>query len=136
MLTVDASVWVASFDPGDRFHRESRRFFHTVGERQLVLHAPALPLLEVACALARRAQDGTVGRAAARRLRTPPTWQVHPLDASLLSRARDVGTERLLRAADALYVTTAEILATPLVSWDKELVQRGGARTPPDWLVS
>ncbi|MDQ7828385.1 MAG: PIN domain-containing protein [Armatimonadota bacterium] len=134
MLTVDASVWVASFDPGDRFHQESRRFLHIVGERQLALHAPALLLLEVACALARRAQNGAVGRAAARRLRTHPTLQVHPVDSSLLSRARDVGTERLLRAADALYVATAEVLAAPLVSWDKELVQRAGARTPPDWL--
>lgn len=133
MLTLDANVWVAAFDPKDRFHGPSVAFLRAVALQRVRLHAPAFLVLEVACAVARRAGDAGAGRAAAERLRRHPLLTLHPLERRLLSRARSLGIERLLRGADALYAATATLSRSPLVSWDEELVARAGAVTPEEW---
>ena len=58
------------------------------------------------------------------------------LDAQFLDQALQTGTRGLLRGADALYVTTAELNQTRLVSWDAELLQRAEAITPSGWLAA
>jgi predicted nucleic acid-binding protein len=134
VLTVDANVWVAAFDPHDRFHLPSVRFLRAVADADLRLHAPAFLVVEVACALARRAGDAAVGRDAGERLRTHPSLTLHLLDDGLLIAAREIGVRHLIRGADALYAATAMVVDAPLVSWDDELVRRAGGVTPDSWL--
>lgn len=136
MLTVDANIWVAAFDPRDRFHERSATFLRAVALAGLRLHGPALVAIEVACALARRAGDSAVGALAHERLRTHPALLLHPMDERCLSTAHDIGVRQLLRGADALYAATATLFGAPLVTWDDELVQRSGAFTPDTWLVA
>jgi len=45
-----------------------------------------------------------------------------------------MGTERFLRAGDAIYAAVAEAVDGEIVSWDKELVNRAGAVTPEAWV--
>ena len=136
MLTLDANIWVAAFDRRDRFHQKSAAFLTVVASKDLRLHGPAFVTLEVACALARRADDSAVGVVVEQKLRAHPALALHPVDDRLLDAARDLGTDLLLRAADALYAATASITASPLVTWDDELVQRAGALTPDAWLAA
>lgn len=136
MLTLDANIWVAAFDSRDRFHLQSTALLRAVALKGLGLHGPAFVTLEVACALARRAGDSAVGALVEQRLRAHPTLVLHPMDDRLLEAARELGTARLLRAADALYAATASLTAAPLVTWDDELVQRAEAVTPDTWLAS
>ncbi|MDQ3699129.1 MAG: type II toxin-antitoxin system VapC family toxin [Gemmatimonadota bacterium] len=136
MLTLDANVWVAAFDPRDRFHARSAAFLRAVALKGIGLHGPAFVTLEVACALARRAGDSAVGAIVHERLRAHPALALHPLDDRLLEIARELGVDRLLRAGDALYAATAKLLDAPLVSWDDELVQRAEALTPDTWLAA
>jgi predicted nucleic acid-binding protein len=42
----------------------------------------------------------------------------------------------MLRGADAVYAATARIAATPLITWDDELVQCAGGLTPDSWLAA
>jgi len=135
VLTLDANIWVAAFDPRDRFHQRSAVFLRAVALKGLRLHGPAFVALEVACALARRAGDPAVGGIAHERLRTHPALLLHPMDDRCLSTAHEIGVRRLLRGADALYAATANLLDAPLVSWDDEMVQRAGACTPDTWLT-
>ncbi|MCU0728024.1 MAG: PIN domain-containing protein [Planctomycetes bacterium] len=135
MLTVDASVWVAAFDPKDRFHRRSTAFLREVSRREERLAGPAFVVLEVACAIARRAGDPHLGEVVADRLGAHPALLLHPLDEVLLAAAEALGVRRLLRGADALYAATAELLDARLVSWDEELLSRGGAIKPDTWLA-
>ena len=136
MLTLDANIWIAAYDPRDGFHAESARFLLAVTLRRIGLNGPAILLVETACALARRAQSAAVAVMAVERLRMHPRLALHPMNDHLLAIATEVGTRQLLRGTDALYAATAVILNAPLVSWDEELIRRGGAVTPTDWLAA
>lgn len=136
MLTVDANVWVAAFDASDRFHAESTTFLRAATRRGLMLNAPALLVVEAACALARRAGSAAVGEAARHRLRSHPTLAFLPLDDHLLNIAVEIGSRQLLRGADSLYAAAAAAMGSQLVSWDDDLVRRAGAVTPTAWLAA
>ncbi len=136
MLTVDANVWVAAFDPRDRFHASSMTFLEALTERRIRPNGPAFLHVEVACALARRAQSPATGEAVLAQLNAHPTLIVQSLDEDLLRLAARLGTQHTLRGADALYAATARALGSPLVSWDEELVRRAGAITPGEWLAA
>jgi predicted nucleic acid-binding protein len=135
VLVLDANLWIAAFDPADRFHRESVEVFRAAAKRGEALAGPAYLPLEAVCALARRLGDGRKARAAAARLADHPALHLEPLTESLLAEAAALGVERRLRAADALYAATAERLGCPLLSWDTELVDRAGAAPPRQWLA-
>lgn len=136
MLTLDANIWIAAYDPGDRFHPPSTAFLSTVAERHLALHGPAFLLVEAVCALARRAQSPAAGERALEQLRRHPTLVLHPMNDQLLAIAAQLGARQLLRGADALYAATAAMLNAPLISWDEELIRRTGALSPTDWLAA
>lgn len=134
MLTVDASIWVAAFDPLDRFHDPSLRFLTTATGQGLRVLGPALMPVEVACAIARRAGREDLDPAILDRLRAYPRLMLQPMDEQLLAEASRLGPAKRLRAADAVYAATAALHKTPLVSWDRELLDRAGALTPTGWM--
>jgi predicted nucleic acid-binding protein len=132
-LIIDAGVWVSAADATDAFSEPSRAFLSSVARRANPIALPGLAELEIACALARRLRDAARGKDLADQMLRSPLITVHPLDPSLLRRAVEVGTRRLLRAGDALYVAAAELTGGEVVSWDEELIQRAGAVTPREW---
>jgi len=134
-LVVDASVWVSAADATDALSAPSRAFLAALAARALPVVLPDFVELEVACALARRLSDPGRGRALAGEMVRSPFVAVRPLEPSLLRRAIDVGTDRSLRAGDAVYAAVSEAAAADLVSWDAELIQRAGALTPEAWLA-
>jgi predicted nucleic acid-binding protein len=133
VLAIDATVWVAAFDPLDKFHGRSVDFLRVVSAKGLRLCGPALAVLEVACAIARRAGDREAGKTAADRLRSYPGLGLVALDDRLLALSMTIGTERGLRGGDALYAATAEMLQIPLITWDQGLVRDSAAMTPDQW---
>lgn len=136
MLALDANLWVSAFDPADPFHDDSVAVFRAAAERGLPLAGPAYVVLESVCALARRVGDTAVARAAGKKMAEHPALHLEPLSAELLAEAERLGVDRRLRGADALYAATAARLRCPLVSWDSELIARGGALSPRDWLAA
>jgi predicted nucleic acid-binding protein len=135
VLVIDANVWVAAFDAADSFHADSVALLAAAAERGLPLAAPSFVVLESACALARRLDDPRLALAAGRKLAEHPALRLEPLGDALLAEAGRLGVERRLRAADALYAATAARLGWMLLSWDSELIARGGAVSPRDWLA-
>jgi predicted nucleic acid-binding protein len=133
-LTVDASVSIAASDTTDVSHEASRAFFDAVEDRDVRLIVPALAMVEVACALARKHRDAELGRRLAQSLLPPDQVVQVPLNDLVLSMAQQVGTDAFLRSADALYAATASLTGSTLISWDRELIQRAGAVSPTDWL--
>ncbi|MQA91775.1 MAG: PIN domain-containing protein [Gemmatimonas sp.] len=133
-LVIDASVWVSAADATDHLSGPSRDFLAVVTAQALPLALPDFAALEVACALARRLRDGERGRALADQMARSPMLTIHSSNPSLLRQAIETGTRDLLRAGDSLYAAFAEQVGGTLVSWDRELIERSGAVTPPEWL--
>jgi len=57
-------------------------------------------------------------------LRSISKIQIVPLDSVLVQVAVDAAIDLQLRAGDSIYVALAHRLNIPLVSWDKEQLQR------------
>jgi predicted nucleic acid-binding protein len=59
------------------------------------------------------------------------------LDSTLVWTAVEVAADLQLRAGDTIYIAVARRLNIPLVSWDKEQLQKPGnlvtTRTPSDY---
>ncbi len=134
MLTVDANVWVSAFDSRNHFHGATTGFLAAALEQGLSFTGPAFVLVEVACAIARRAGDARTGHAARDELLANPRLVLEPLTGAFLSAAARLGADLRLRSGDALYAAAAELTRAPLVSWDDELIRRAGGVTPATWL--
>ena len=123
MIVVDASVWVSYLLPSDINHEVSRRWLATrLTEGQIVV-APVLLLAEVGGAIARQTRP-QLGQRAVDRLLQLPSLRLVSIDHALGIRAARTAVERQLRGADALYVETAATLNIPLVSWDRQQLDR------------
>ncbi|MHB0981100.1 MAG: PIN domain-containing protein [Thermoleophilia bacterium] len=133
-VTVDASVWVAAADASDPHCDVSRAFFAEVTHRELRLVVPSIALVEVGCALARRSRDTLHARRLTQAMLAPDLVNHVSVDGAVVARAFDVGTERFLRGADALYVAAAAGTESILVSWDGEHLARGEGVSPDAWL--
>lgn len=133
VVVVDASVWVAAFDATDTHHTGSVAFLRTAEEVGVPLTTPAFALVETACAIARRTGSDVAAFAATRSLANHPQLALQPMSPALLATSIEVGIQRRLRGADALYVATARAVGGRLVAWDRELLERGDAIPPTDW---
>ncbi len=129
-FTIDASVWVAAFEPRDRFHKQSVSLLRALERDHTPLWGPAIVILEVSCALSRRVRDSALAEAVEERLRSHPSLSLRAIDDELLVTARLLGTKRFLRAADALYLATAALEDAALITWDNELLTRSEAISP------
>lgn len=136
MLALDANVWIAAFDAADVFHAESIAVFAEAARLSEPLAGPSFVVLESICALARRVRDPRFARAAGAQMIEHPALHLEPMSDALLAEAVRLGVPSTLRGADALYVATASRLGCLLLSWDRELIERGGAQSPRDWLAT
>jgi len=92
MITIDASIWTAFFEPKDAFHIESVAFLRECERRRVEMFAPSLAIVETACAMARRQQDGAKGLAVARSLQAIPVLRWVDVDMTLIDEALTCGT--------------------------------------------
>lgn len=123
-LVLDTSVWVSWLSPSDVNHEVSHMWIEQYITRDGVFIVPTFLLVEVAAAISRRTGQSLQAKEAIRNLRTISTIRIVPLTSWLINRAIDVAAELQLRAGDAVYVALAHQQNIPLVSWDKEQVER------------
>ncbi len=124
MKVVDASVWVSRLVPGDVHNKASRDWFErytSVGGR---LVSPVLLLTEVAGAIARRTGKPELAHQAVKRLLNIPSLRLVASDQQLGTAAARLAADLRLRGADAMYVAVAYRLNIPLVTWDREQLER------------
>lgn len=134
-MVIDASVWVAASDPHDPLQQVAITFLAAAALSGTELRGPSIMVVEVACALARKAGDPEVGVRAYHELMDHAELALERIDAALLEGAVQLGAGLGLRSGDALYVAVAKHHSMPLVSWDRDLVERAGAVTPEQWLA-
>jgi predicted nucleic acid-binding protein len=139
-VTIDASVWVSAFVAGDVHHAESDLVLETCLASRARVIVPEIVLLEVAAGVARVLQHDGQGQIAAKKVEQFPGLKLLPLQRAMLHKSIMLATRHFLRAADALYLSTARETKATLVTLDDEMLQRGGGAatvlTPSKWLQS
>ncbi len=128
-VVVDASVWVSWLITQDANHNISRLWMERYIKTGGLLVAPALALIEISAAISRQTGQIAQAKEVAKDLSSVRTMRFVPLDSVLIRVAVDVAADLKLRAGDTTYVAVAYQLKIPLVSWDKEQLQRAGRLT-------
>jgi predicted nucleic acid-binding protein len=129
VVVVDASVWVSRLIPQDVNHDASRFWLERYVIEGGLLVAPALLLIEVAAAISRQTGQSTLSKEAVRYLQYVRAMRFVPLDSTVAETAVEIAADLQLRAGDATYVAVARLLSIPLVSWDREQIERSRSVT-------
>ena len=126
-VVVDASVWVNSLVPSDVNHVRCLAWFRAQASDGGALVAPALLLPELAGSISRRTGDRTMALDIVARLVASPNLRLEAVDEPMGTLAARLAAEHGLRGADAVYVATAFRLGLPLVSLDRQQLDRAQA---------
>ncbi len=125
-VVVDASVWVSRFISWDVNQRTSYVWIERYATAGGLLIAPAFFLVEVAAAISRQTGDSALAREVIKDIYYFSAMRILSLDSTLVWSAVEMAVDLHLRAGDTTYVALAHRLNIPLVSWDKEQLQRPG----------
>lgn len=123
-VVIDASVWVSRLILQENHHEASDRWTRSFLAAGGELVAPAFLLLEVAAAMSRATRQAPLAQEAVEDLKNIEGAFFVPIDTFIILEAIDIACNLHLRAGDAMYVAVAHQLDIPLVSWDKEQVER------------
>lgn len=124
MYTIDASIWVNSFDLGEMGHKESLEFLTLLSKREIRIYVPTLVVVEVGAAISRSKQDPDNAKAYTSALQEIENLQLISLDEKLAYQARNLAADQRLRGADAVYAAVAAQEKCTLVTTDKEQLER------------
>lgn len=128
MLLLDASVWVAAKDAGDRYFKSARPL---VLDPSSPVAALDLTFYEVANALGAKRGHHAVAHELCRTIAERCSEKIVAVDAALVGSALEVAAEHGLTAYDAAYVAAARRHGWTLVSADiADLVSKGLAVAP------
>jgi predicted nucleic acid-binding protein len=134
-MIIDASVWVAIFRENDVHHGASVAFLDLALANQQDLNIPNLALAEIAGVFAGKARLAT---RTVRAVLALPRVQRHGLNDALGDRAAALATSCKLRGVDAVFVALAEALDQPLITLDREILERSSrvieAEAPDVWV--
>ena len=140
LLTIDASVFVSAARPSEIGHAESTAFLSWVRNTRPRLFLPTLVLAEVAAALSRTGSAPGLAQQYAMAVGQLPNTVMVALDEGLARQASALGAQHRLRGADAVYLASAALFATELVTLDREQLERGAAivqtLAPADFLAT
>lgn len=123
-VTIDASVLVSAFTPGEPFHEASKEFMKLARASGTPIICPVLVIPEVAAAIGRGQEQPERGLAFAEEIAHLPNLTLIPLDQSLAMLTAETATTRKLRASDAVYAAVALRFATHLITLDHEQLER------------
>lgn len=124
MYTVDASVWVNSFDQREPGHDISRRVLERLRDHALPVIIPYLVLAEVAGAIRRTRNDPHQALAFATAISRLPNVSLIALDTGVAQQAAQLAAQHGLRGADAVYAAVAVQVSCTLISLDNEHLTR------------
>lgn len=130
MPVIDASVYVAMMNAGEANHAASWSWFERVIGAAETVHAPAILVPEVASALRRGVDDPELARSVVQQLTQLHTITLVPVTEALAERAAHIALEHRVRGCDAVYLALAAETGGPLVTLDRQQLERGASVVP------
>ncbi len=124
MYTIDASIWINSFDQQERGHETSRHLLMVLGQQGIQISAPYLLLPEVSGAISRTRKNAEQAQDFAFMLTQLPNLTFLAFDELLGEQALQLAAKHKLRGADAVYAAVALKTNHILVSLDNEHLSR------------
>ncbi|HZG66209.1 MAG TPA: type II toxin-antitoxin system VapC family toxin, partial [Herpetosiphonaceae bacterium] len=128
-IVLDASVVVSALWVRDERHEVSRAWLAGYLASGALLLAPSLILIEVAGVVARRTGDTVLGEEATAYFESIPVLELVDFDRQQSRLSARLAAELRLRGADTTTVALALERGVPLITWDKEQIERGGQRS-------
>ncbi|MGQ9710169.1 MAG: type II toxin-antitoxin system VapC family toxin [Anaerolineae bacterium] len=123
-VTVDASVWINAFRPGEEGSAESLAFLEKVRRSREPLISPTLLLPELAAVLSRGGEKREAVLRFVESIRQLPHQVFVALDETTAQIAVDLAERCQLGGADAVYASTAFRFGAILVTRDREQLER------------
>ncbi|MGQ9548934.1 MAG: type II toxin-antitoxin system VapC family toxin [Roseiflexus sp.] len=123
-VTIDASVWINAFRPGEAGNAESRAFLEKIRKSREPMISPTLLLPELAAVLSRSTEKRDVVLRFVESVRQLPHQVFIVLDETTAQVAVDLAEQRKLRGADAVYGAVAFRFGATLVTRDREQLER------------
>ena len=137
-MIVDASVWVASFLPDEKHHQEASLFLRRLVESGIRVALPTLALAEIGGAIARHSGDEHPAPKIIAFMRTQSWVELAAIDDVLGNAAAQTAIRQRLRGADVVYAALAAARRQPLITLDREMLERTKgvvvSATPAAWL--
>ena len=134
MAVIDASVAVALVNVQEKEHAACWAWFEAARYEEEPILAPVLLLAEVAAALSRGVGDPTLAQRVVHHLAHAGLVELVPVTLALAEQAASIAADHRIRGSDAIYVALADELGEPLVTQDRQQLERGAAvvavRTP------
>jgi len=124
VIVVDASVWVSRVVADDVHHGATRPWLDRYLLESRAVTCPLLLLAEVAGSVVRRTGRPHLAERAIDDIRALATLRLVPVGLELAMQAAQLAGDLRLRGADAVYVATAHLLSVPLVTWDRDQLDR------------
>jgi len=137
-LVVDASVFVAGSRTVEEQYAASEEFLSLATLRDESIHCPSIVLPECAAAIMRATGDPSVARETVQQIRRAVRPELVPLNIPSAEQAVEITVQCRTRGADSCYVALAVALGAVLITWDREMLERGSSivktMTPPQWI--
>lgn len=127
MAVIDASVYMALINSDERDHASSWAWFQqAIADRESVV-APVILLAEVAAAVSRGVGDPVLAHRVVQQLEGSEVIELIPVTLTLAEQAATMAADYRIRGCDAVYVALADQLGEPLVTLDRQQLERGAA---------
>lgn len=126
-VVVDASVWVSQLMPADAHYQASKDWAERFTDSGNVVVMPAFLIIEVAASVSRVTKQPDLSKAAIAKINSSSVIEVIAMDSAFIQVASGIAADLRLRAGDATYVALAYQLNIPLISWDKEQLERASS---------
>lgn len=125
MSIIDTSVYVAIVNRTEPGHQASLAWFKHMERTNSPITAPAIFLAEVGAALSRGLGNAEIGHQIVNQLLQRNLVEIVPVTTYLGQRAALIAANYKIRGCDAVYVALAEQLERPLVTLDRQQLERG-----------
>lgn len=127
MIVIDTSAWIAGLVSGDAHHADTVPFLRLMESQSTQFAVPAHFLAEIAGVLARTGEVDAIVGVEIRSIETSGRFHITPVTVGLGLLAAEIARVARIRGADAVFVALARGLDLPLITWDRQQQERGGA---------